>query len=84
MSRKSQKILVKMFFTRSKQTDEKIARDMLRLELMAMLRLAAQGHGTFAQDLLARAPVYQRDVMKKEMRDLAAMLEVKIDSEDEA
>lgn len=84
MSRKSRKIVVQEFFSRSKQSDEKIARDMIRMELMAMCRLAAAGQVQFGQDLLARANTSQKGAMKRELRRIADMLETMACAEDDA
>lgn len=53
---------------------EKIARDMLRIELAAMLSLARAGHVPFAQDLLESASPSQRGWIKDEMKKIEAIL----------
>ena len=65
-------------------TSEKLARDVIRLEIAALLSLARDGHSEFAQDVLAKATPRQRAWIKDEMRKIAETLRIKADAQDEA
>lgn len=78
------KLKVIQHHTKVMQSDERNARNMLRVELSAMLKLASAGQGHFAQDILERASPQQRDWIKREMRQLAKMLDHKVACEDDA
>lgn len=63
---------------------EKVCRDVIRLEIAALLHLARTGKSHFAQDVLEKCTPEQRTWVKDEMKKLEQMLRTKAEAEDEA
>jgi hypothetical protein len=63
---------------------EKVVRDVVRLEVAALLYLTRTGNSTFISDILEKAPPEQKAVIKSELKQLEQMLRIKAEAVDEA
>lgn len=64
--------------------DDKMVKDVVRLEIAALLSHARQGHTDFMADILEKATPTQRSVIRKELKTLEQMLRTKAEAVDEA
>lgn len=72
------------FGTKVNTRPEKLVRDIIRLEIAALLHLARTGKSNFAADVLAKASPEQRGVIKDELKKIEQMLRTKAEAQDEA
>lgn len=72
------------FGTKVNTRPEKLVRDIIRLELAALLHLARTGKAGFASDILEKASAEQRGIIKDEMKKIEQMLRIKAEAQDEA
>lgn len=63
---------------------EKCIRDIVRLEVAALLHLAATGKSEFCSDIIQRADPTSAGVVKDELRKIEDILRTKVSAEDEA
>lgn len=64
--------------------DDKMVKDVVRLEIAALLSHARQGYTDFLADIMQKANAHQRGVIKKELKVLEDMLRTKAEAVDEA
>lgn len=69
---------------RRRVSREKLVRDVVRLEIAALLSFAREGKNCFMQDVLERVHPNERSWVKDELRKLEDMLRVKVEAHDEA
>lgn len=63
---------------------EKLVRDVVRLEIAALLSLAREEKSCFMQDVLQRVTQSERHLVKDELKKLEEILRTKVDAADEA
>ncbi len=65
-------------------TREKVIRDIVRLEIAALLNLSAIEKSCFMQDVMQRAKTHEeRGWIRDELRKIESMLRVKVEAHDE-
>lgn len=63
---------------------EKLVRDIVRLEIAALLSLAREEKTVFMADVLSRVSQSERHLVKDELRKCEDILRTKVDAHDEA